>query len=234
MNLKYKHLLQIGEEYKYTMKKYNLQAWFTLVELIVAIAIFGIIMISVIAIFLFSSQMSTRVELNRLMQENIKNVLEDMAENVRKWNIWEKDSDGHTINAVLWDGFPDACNLIWPWNPWTKLCLNAGDIEYSLWYYNETLDRWDRTDLSYCADLKNTCHILKKDFGGNFYPLTNSFVSFTDIQFIVSNEDKTEIPKVTVRMILRPAARKWLAANLLDLNTIEIQTTLSERLIETK
>jgi len=41
-------------------------------------------MISVIAIFLFSSQMSTRVELNRLMQENIKNVFEDIAENVRK------------------------------------------------------------------------------------------------------------------------------------------------------
>jgi len=41
-------------------------------------------MVAVISIFLFSSQMSARVELNRLMQENIKNVVEDIAEEVRK------------------------------------------------------------------------------------------------------------------------------------------------------
>jgi hypothetical protein len=44
-------------------------------------------MISVMSIFLFSSQMSSRVELNRLLQENIKNVVEDIAENVRKNGI---------------------------------------------------------------------------------------------------------------------------------------------------
>jgi hypothetical protein len=42
---------------------------------------------SVMSIFLFSSQMSSRVELNRLLQENIKNVVEDIAENVRKNGI---------------------------------------------------------------------------------------------------------------------------------------------------
>jgi hypothetical protein len=46
--------------------------------------IFGIMMISVMSIFLFSSQMSSRVEINRVMQENIKNVIEDISENVRK------------------------------------------------------------------------------------------------------------------------------------------------------
>jgi hypothetical protein len=49
--------------------------------------IFGIMMISVMSIFLFSSQMSARVEINRVMQENIKNVVEDIAENIRKNGI---------------------------------------------------------------------------------------------------------------------------------------------------
>jgi len=63
------------------MKKHNsTYSAFTLIELIVAISIFGIIMISVMSIFLFSSQMSARVEIQRIMQENIKNVVEDISE----------------------------------------------------------------------------------------------------------------------------------------------------------
>ncbi len=57
---------------------------FTLIELIVSMTIFAIIMVSVISIFLFSSQMSQRVELERNMQENIKSVMEDIAEEIRK------------------------------------------------------------------------------------------------------------------------------------------------------
>jgi hypothetical protein len=49
--------------------------------------IFGIMMISVMSIFLFSSQMSARVELNRALQENIKNVVENIAEDIRKSGI---------------------------------------------------------------------------------------------------------------------------------------------------
>jgi len=65
---------------------------FTLIELIVSITIFGIIMISVMSIFIFSSQMSQRVELNRLMQENIKSVVEDIAEELRKGEILDVSS----------------------------------------------------------------------------------------------------------------------------------------------
>jgi prepilin-type N-terminal cleavage/methylation domain-containing protein len=62
-------------------------AAFTLIEIIIAMSIFGIMMISVLSIFLFSSQMSTRVEMNRIMQENIKNVTQDIAENIRKSSL---------------------------------------------------------------------------------------------------------------------------------------------------
>jgi prepilin-type N-terminal cleavage/methylation domain-containing protein len=57
---------------------------FTLIELVVAITIFSIIMVSVISIFIFSSELSGKIEINRTLQENIKNVIETIAEDVRK------------------------------------------------------------------------------------------------------------------------------------------------------
>ena len=243
MSLRCKRLLLIGEEYKYIMKKHTNIAWFTLIELIISIAIFGMIMISVIAIFLFSSQMSTRVELNRLMQENIKNVLEDIAENVRVWEIWEIDANDNRVKGVLEDGGTADCNAIWPTKVWTKLCLK-GDIQYTIGYYDTTLwpGTWKRANSiqNDCQDNPitwtnlQTCHIIKSDGWGPYYPLTNSFVTFTDVKFIVTNTDATDIPRVTISMVVRPAIRKWLAPNLLKLNEVVIQTSISERLIETK
>jgi prepilin-type N-terminal cleavage/methylation domain-containing protein len=75
---------------------------FTLIEIIIAMSIFGIIMVSVLSIFLFSSQMSTRVEMNRIMQENIKNVTEDIAENIRKSNL----------SDVIPDNLANSCSTL--------------------------------------------------------------------------------------------------------------------------
>jgi len=58
-----------------------------LIELIVAITIFALIMVSVISVFIFSSSLSQKIEINRVMQENIKNVVETIAEDVRQNKI---------------------------------------------------------------------------------------------------------------------------------------------------
>ena len=44
----------------------NLNSWFTLVEVIVAVTIFSIIMISVMFIFVNSTQLSMKVDINRV------------------------------------------------------------------------------------------------------------------------------------------------------------------------
>lgn len=220
------------------MKKYTINSWFTLVELIVSIAIFGIIMTSVLAIFLFSSQMSTRVELNRIMQENIKNVMEDIAEGVRK----------HQISgiSVAIDG--NCNNLIW-W-PSSKFCIKDQDADgddyivasYVLWTYDtisNTTDiiqntNWTPNEISTkCGDISSSgiCRILKKDSTGSYYPLTNNFVHVEDLAFTVSND---LVPKVTVSLTIRPAVKKWLASDLVRASTVQVQTTISERSIKTK
>jgi prepilin-type N-terminal cleavage/methylation domain-containing protein len=57
---------------------------FTLVEIMVSLVIFAIIMVSVMTIYIQSAQISTNADMNRIMQENIKNTVEQISEDVRK------------------------------------------------------------------------------------------------------------------------------------------------------
>ena len=216
------------------MKKNTNIHWFTLIELIVSIAIFGIMMISVMSIFLFSTQMSSRVELNRVMQENIKNVMEDIAENIRKWEItwW-------TISTTC---PPSTLNA--SFTPFDRLCLQDVDnnlVEYFIWNKNIATGDWTPvTNISDCenfvkvADGKtenqdNICRVIKTQ-GTERFPLTNSFVAIEKLDFYITND---KMPKVTISMTIRPAIRKWVAPDLVKLSVVQVQTTLSKRLIET-
>jgi len=204
------------------MKKYNsTYSAFTLIELIVAISIFGIIMISVMSIFLFSSQMSARVEIQRIMQENIKNVVEDISEWVRI----------NGLSGVLPDGGVDACTWSWISLTGTKLCLN-NSIQYSIWYEDAWWSSWVRaTDiLNDCGNISDRCHVLKKDATGGYYPLSNSFIHFENISFVIVPGD---IPKLLLHMTVRPSSNKGLASTIIKNNRIFIQTVLSERLVKT-
>lgn len=201
--------------------KQTIWRWFTLIELIVAMSIFSIIMVSVLSVFIFSSQMSTRVELNRVMQENIKNVLEDIAEGVRKDGIIGVRNFSETCTT-----FKNAGAVV---DSKTALCLQGA--EYMIGFKNGANFEVVSNVASYCSNPDNVCYIIKKEAAGGFYPLTNSFVTFEDIRFTLSN---TELPKLTIHLTARPSIRKWLSLDLIQGTRIFIQTSLSERLIETK
>lgn len=89
MSLKSKRYLLIGDVYNNAIMKQNSLhiSAFTLVEILVAMSILAIMMVSILSVFLFSSQMSHLVDLNRVTQENMKNVLEDISESIRKDGI---------------------------------------------------------------------------------------------------------------------------------------------------
>ena len=218
------------------MKHSNWHPWFTLVELIVSIMIFGIMMISVMSIFLFSSQMSARVELNRALQENIKNVVENIAEDIRKSGIdWIRnfgdssykmvDISNKLIPAEI---FPSI--VIYPaWSTYlTGSTLFTAGSEYVLGTGTGTF--LPVSDIADCTGIQKLCRILKRDAWGSFYPLTNSFVSFENLSFVVTNSD---VPRVTLNMTARPSYNKWLSPIVIANSTMHIQTTISERLIET-
>lgn len=201
------------------MKYTKLQA-FTLIELVVSITILSLIMVSVLTLFLFSSQMSTIVEVNRVMQENIKNVMEDIAEGVRKNAIaGYGDVDGLSCN------FPSA----WDMTPSESLCI--GNNIYTIWNMNPA-GVWVSVPSTSCVwEIDNPCRVLKKERGSAYFPLTNGFVAFQELGFIISNPD---MPKVTVQFKIQAAAKKWIASSMLEKNTISIQSTFSHRLINTQ
>jgi len=210
---------------------------FTLVELIVSITIFTIMMVSVAAIFLFSSQMSTRVELNRMMQENIKNVVEDIAESVRTGNVdgvvvlwWASDCSGNTSSGASIRGF--------------KLCMNTNNnipsYEYALWYKHDDITWWlPINDINQCELINDTnittiqnCRIIKRyNSSSAYFPLTNSFIDFQNVEFQVLN---TDVPMVKMVFTMRPSYRKWILRNIIENNIVTVQTTVSERFISTQ
>ncbi len=200
-------------------------AWFTLVELLVSVTIFGIIMVAVISIFIFGSQMSTRVEMERLMQENIKNFVEDIVEWVRKNGI-ESVTD-------FWNSCPQNVTTTPTIRSKTWACLNNGS-SYVLGR-KTTGSTWER--VSNTDDCKNsktskiTCHILKKESTGNYYPLTNSFSNFQALEFTYIPWD---IPRLAIHFIAHPAYGKWLSPSMIERATTAFQTTVSERIISTK
>lgn len=193
------------------MKKINVR-WFTLIEVIVAVTILSIIMISVFNVFFLASNLSNKTDASRIMQENIKNLVEIISEDIRQNEILWVNSD-----IVIWacTGFISVNNYI----KWTKLCVWSN--EYYLASYNWSV--WVRKE---SCNLWENCSIVRKNWS-NIDPITNSFITFNYLNFYYTNDN---IPKVTIIFESQPATWKWLKPELIKENKIIFQTTFSKRL----
>lgn len=186
------------------------KTWFTLIEVVVSVTILSIIMISMISIYVLSSDTSLKSDINRAMHENIKSVITDISEDVMK-------------NKILWTSLDslDACSFSTTSNykNWTKLCLSS----LNDYFLAKKSIAWSfvRTDNATCENINEQCFIVK-----NWDPLTNSLVSVKDLQFYVSS---TNVNKTTIRIIMQPTIKSWVKTNLIKDNKIIFQTTISER-----
>lgn len=183
---------------------------FTLVEILIAITIFSIIMVSILMIYVTATDISKKYDINREMRNNIKSVVENIAEEVRKNDIeWVKD------------------DYIWNFNftnvKWSRLKLKNWP-EYRLVKTKPNLS---------CEDIKNICTIVKFDKNWvEIWPLSNSKISFTNLSFEVSWEN--EIPKVILKFTVRAAVKSWIRSKLAKKTTLVFQTTISERALKVK
>ena len=94
-----------------------------------SITIFSIMVISIIWIYIVSTDITMKSDINRMMQENIKNVTNTIAEDVRK-------------NGIKWvapTGDPSCIYSLFPENykTGTKLCTKSLN-EYYLAFENTT------------------------------------------------------------------------------------------------
>lgn len=207
---------------KYTYKDNN---WFTLIELLVSITIFSIIMVSIITIFIFSSNLSAKVDINRAMQENIKNAVETIAEDVRKNGIvW--------VSSTIW--WPCIMPTVWAtFVEWSKLCTWENDYILSLSDPLSTpiIRSANSSCIDPLTDVVLGCSLFQNNTISS--PLTNSFVSFRELNFRISG-DNQNYNKVTINFVMQPATKKWVRSDLVKNSKIIFQTTLSERLIQSK
>ena len=190
----------------------NNNPWFTLIELIVSMTIFMIIIVSVTTVFIFSSDMSRKSDINRSMQENMKNVVEIISEDIRKnWIDW--------VSRDILDTSCAFNTWLWFYKKWNKLCIWSN--VYFLAKLNTSWD-YSRVDVSQCSDIKDSCVINKLWY----WPITNSLVSVKDLAFFVSDEWTA---KVTISIIMQPSIKKWVKVNLIKESKMIFETTISEK-----
>ncbi len=195
------------------MMKKNI-TWFTLIELIVSVSILSIIMISVFMIFALSSDLNNKTDISRAMQENIKNIVETIAEDVRK--------QGKNLKI-------SSSNWLWQCEDPQKVYLSGTTLcvgSHSYYLAKQEANEWIKvTDYQTC-DTETQCFLVKNT-GSSVTQLSNSWVSFKNLVFYVARDG---VNKVTLHFEIQPSTKKWIKPELIQENRMVIQTTLSERL----
>ncbi len=185
-------------------------SWFTLVEIIVAITIMSIIMVSVMFIFVNSTQLSMKIDINRVLQENSKNIIETISEDLRKNDL-----------IVCWGWISNWCIWSDPISIWSE--LRIGNNYYYLAKNNITLWSFIKVDdINECNI--NQCYLLK-----NGEMLSNSFVTIQNLEFSIFKE---HIPKVQINLLMKSMWWKWVNSNLIKNTELNLQTTLGEQYIK--
>ncbi len=193
--------------------------WFTLVEIMVAITIFMIVMVSVMQIFWLSSQLTNKVDINRQVQENIKNLTETISEDVRNyWIAWVKQNkiDSYSLS--------DYSNIIK--GPFLKLWSNT----YYLSLDNVNYIALNKTEVvNECTNLDKNCFLVKNDWITSSR-LTNSWIEFENIEFTIMWD---KIKKLAINAKIRPSTKKWIRPDMIKNSKLIFQTTISERFVKT-
>ena len=197
--------------------------WFTLVEVLVAMTILAIVMVSVLMIYAASAQIALKTDINREMQQNIKSIVESIAEDIRLDEITAVSSQIWTYkmldDPLLTDMYFSGSSLqVWENKYYLVLKKNI----------SSNLRVWD---INECNQIKNTCVLVKSNSTGLVGPLSNSKISISNLNFAVSN---WEIPKVTISFVARAAIKNGLRPDIIKNSTLNFQTTISERSLHIK
>ncbi len=209
------------------------KAWaFTLIEVIITLTILALIFTSVMSVFLYYTTMWSRVETNRLLQSNIKTIIEHIREDIRTNAIKIEDadengfcisSDAHCIKTGDMYVSPSENYKLYVWENIYYLGKASEVVEDS--YTIVTRNNFE----SECGPIWENCSLIKEDENGTQIPLSNSWVSFRNIYFDVS---RANIPKVTMYFDMNIASGKGIRDGLIKSSSIQIQTTITERLLD--
>lgn len=191
---------------------------FTLVEVLVAITIFSIMMITVMGVYMTSTEITYKADLNRFMQENVKNMITNLSEDVMQYGV-------EGVKKQIWTNY----------NAKEGFALRTNGSNYTIHRY----DTETKTDLGEvdvfswkCKPLatgsRPHCILYKNDT-----PVTNDLVTIENIKYRLAGGTDSEgnnIPqKLTVFVTLAIAPRSGVREGLVKETKLHTQFTISVR-----
>ena len=209
---------------------------FTLIELVVAMTIFSIIMISVFFIYSNILDTSKRLEIMGNLQENARSVLESIATDVREHGIdfdhYHETMSSYTGSAI------------------DTLAIRGGMRYYAMHAISVGgtvgCTGTDMSDTGTLADQKaqskglySGCYVGLDTGTGAAVHVSNEKVVVQKLKFFISGEGARTLTserspgKVTVLLTLAPAPGQGIPLSMTKDSAITIQTTLSEKAYKT-
>jgi len=194
------------------MRKQINSHWFTLIEMIVSVTILAIIMLSIFVIYRNIIFINKKLELDRIIQQNSRNIIESLATEIREKgidyeyysNLTEKldySGSGNTILAIA--------------NSW-EYCMQKQSNSCSRDCYKN--NRW--------------CFLWKLNTD---IQLSDEKVQVNNLRFFISDNksiwalDGKKEWKVTIVFDLSVTPTAWINSNMIKDSNIHVQTTISTK-----
>lgn len=211
-------------------------SWFTLVELMIAMTIFGMMSVMVMTIYFSTTATTRKLDAQRQLAESAREIMERISEDVRVWWFSGSASPFDTTSTHI------------PWNRYDYsgsgseyLNLNNGRYVYGKKNGDNLTECINTTTENRKTDPRIHCGLYFIDYSptgiARAYNLVDSFtpleskkrVKITNLRFYVSGDGVNTAHKVMLSMDLALIPRNGISATLASMTVLHIQTTISER-----
>lgn len=202
------------------------QRGFTLVELLVAIAIFSIVVAIGVGGFVHALHTQREVAALIATQSNASDALEQMTREMRTGYLFctTKNNNDNPENAL-----PSICD---PNNLYTGAgCTTSGGTD-PVWTCNDILDFYNAAsdEVDYKLTRGGSLVRSQNGPGGPFIPLTDNNVNVSYLTFTIfgNTEGDNWPPRITISMGVSPSSTD----PVLESDVVDLQTTVSARDID--
>ncbi|MBP8016922.1 prepilin-type N-terminal cleavage/methylation domain-containing protein [Candidatus Gracilibacteria bacterium] len=200
-------------------QKSKTNSGFTLIEMIVAITILAIIMLSIFGVYSNIINVNKRLELARALQENSRNITETVARDIRE----------NGIDFGYYDGLTEDKKLDYIGSGNSVLAIKGG-IKYYL--MKDILGTITICDIGV---FDKDCFFGSMS-GSSFKKISDDRVEIRNVKFFISGSGSENIQntnaegKVTMVFDLGIAPGKGILSDLAKEYSIKVQTTISEKI----
>lgn len=197
---------------------------FTLIEIIVAITILAVIMVSVFVIYSNIIAINRRLQAQRTLQENARIIEESVSDDMRNYGI----------NFAYYANNADV-PLDYSGNGTAVLATLAGNVFYPM----KDSPASSAVGPTLCSpdDLKTQACYFWSQNNGTFTRLTDSTVKITNLRFYISGKESGAVNSQSfvgkVTMLCTLTVTGWYGSLSEESSTIHIQTTFNERPYQT-